>query len=360
MKMIRFAVTAAAAVAMLSVCAAQGGGFQQLMFSGVEAAGQGLRAYNALGPGPAHVGHPIPPAIGGGPSIAYYFIDTRTTQGIQGTRIDGGFQTLGQVLGRIGKSVSDLRIRLRPMGLGDDRQGQEWKIDGTVETRRYRGVVPGGGTYIVSLGNEDILVGAMPDVTLRIDYRNPANRQDDVLSATSVDSTPARIAVRLSDNGRSVADAILEALGRSGWRFNFKEIQPAPGVFRFQDPPPPAGQPLVDPPVFPPVRMDGAYFNLTTVALEVQKLALPKVKARIAGFTHSVCGQSTGTVTLQIDQGTAPFTVWSSAGEIAPLQVNARQQVFRNLAAGDPLVCVRDSNGDTALATVHLPCRPAH
>jgi len=328
---------------------------QRLQFTGLAVENQGLRAFNRFGPPPAQIGHALNPLVCGCTN-AYYFIETRPNIGVHGTAIVSGFAPLQAALQKTGKTMAQIKIRVPPMSLGLDRNGQEWRVEGQRETRTYRGVYPHAGFYTVSLDNEAIMLGATPDMTLTIDNGVlPQDHRDDRLSAVSLYSMPAKKDWPLSIAGNAIADAILASLGNFGWRLNFTDIQPSIGQFQYQEP---AGQPRVEPPVYPPVRVDGAYFNCPTVLVETSYPATT-VKAAITALTQPACGQRNGSLTLQITNGRPPFTVWSEGGIIREVQFPERQRVFADLPARDQYqILVRDALGNTAGVEKRFPPLP--
>ena len=194
--------------------------------SGLAANHEGIAAWNADGTGPesAKIAHIIP---GSGGIRAFYYtasldydkIDTSSNAALcRGMEPVTGFPRFTAALQANGFSISQLKAKVGLQSLGNDIQGQDWMMDGFVETRYYR-----GGTFIFELNGEKMVGGSTPRSTVAIDYSTFPFR---ISSATDF-VIPADSSRRSSPAVQAVAAAFLAEVGNLGIRI----VNPALIIF---------------------------------------------------------------------------------------------------------------------------------
>ncbi|MGH7497075.1 MAG: hypothetical protein ACREOO_32395 [bacterium] len=128
--------------------------------SGLGANHEGIGAWNAdgSGPEPARTAHLVPGL--GGVRALYYFasldydnIDTSSHAALcSGMEPVTGFPLFTAALQENGFSISQLKVKVGLLSLGNDIQGQDWMMNGLVETRYYN-----GETFIFELNGEKMV-----------------------------------------------------------------------------------------------------------------------------------------------------------------------------------------------------------
>ncbi len=91
-----------------------------------------------------------------------------------------GIWHLREALLAHGYTLADIHLGFGRMDLGSDVQGEDWWLEGSIETRRYR-----GGLIWFSLAGQRILEAPMPELLLRVDYRHARTCGDEVIEAHS-------------------------------------------------------------------------------------------------------------------------------------------------------------------------------
>ncbi len=206
---------------------------------GVEANHEGGAAWNAngSGPEPTKTGHLIPAPYNQclNTNAYYYFaspeyggIDPASPGGFHGIGPISGFPAFTAALAANGFVVGDLTARFGLGSLGSDTEGQDWTFLGDIETRFYQ-----GGTFVLRLRGENMVGGAMPRLTLTIDYNVAANCFDDAISGVTDYVIPVDQSGASSAGVKAVAAAFLADLCGQGMRFVFDSVQPA-GQVEFQ------------------------------------------------------------------------------------------------------------------------------
>jgi len=185
--------------------------------SGLAANHEGIAAWNAdgTGPEPAKMGHFVP---GLGTVQAFYYtasrdyskIDTSSNAAFcSGLEPVAGFPLFTAALQANGFSISQLMVKVGLLSLGDDIQGQDWMMNGFVETRYYR-----GGTFIFELNGEKMIGGLTPRLTVTIDYSTSPFS----ISAVSDFVIPADSSHASSPSVQAVSAAFLADVGNLGIR----------------------------------------------------------------------------------------------------------------------------------------------
>ena len=201
-----------------------------ISFTGLQTNGQGAAVWNT-GPGaaePQRSGHRVPASLSVFGLDAYYYlasrdyVDPQSTGGIQFTSDLVGFDNLTAALSAYGYSLADLTVQFGLASLGEDIEGQDWFITGDTETRYYN-----GGSLAIELRGETLVSGAMPTFAVEIDYNDPANFFDDVISGEVQDFKPQNAADSSSTAAQAIAEAFLLDVGNGVLDFEFGLQQPA-------------------------------------------------------------------------------------------------------------------------------------
>jgi len=212
-------------------------GPNEIEFQGLASQNEGFVGWwaDGTGPEPAHGGHAIPAPLHtcwlGGYQYtyadAYYYIASPdhpfgsgspilewSTGGAHALATMSGFPRLQQALADAGYSAADLSFSFGPMTLGDDLEGSDWFVNGTVETRYYT-----GGEIIFTLDGFKLLRADMPPLTTTIDYADTSDCFDDHIVATTGDipiTAFRNVAGGAPHDVRTVARALREDIGDMG------------------------------------------------------------------------------------------------------------------------------------------------
>ena len=204
----------------------------QITLRGWVGDGEGTAAWNATGEGsePLRLGHLVPEPFNvcGVNSRAYLYqaspdyagptpeeppINANSPGAARVVALQAAWN-LRDALASYGIPLGEVRMSFGRMSLGDDVEGVDWYIDGTVETRFYR-----GGSLVFKLGDEPLIVAEMPPLEMEIDYGLPQVCSDDTIGAT----TPRFLVDRFSDvtagapiEVQEVAQAMLLDLAAAG------------------------------------------------------------------------------------------------------------------------------------------------
>ena len=201
----------------------------RIPFTALASNNQGTAAWNAdaTAPEPTKVGHFIP--ISGLPAVAYYYlgsrdygeIDSASSGALQFTMPISGFQILTEALSQSGYAADDLTVQFGLASLGDDVEGEDWFTSGNTEVRYYS-----GGELTFQLGGEDLMTSPLDNLTLRIDYNDPADLSDDFISGWVTNFMP--VATETDDDELSaIANTFIQEIGTEGLDILFGELEPA-------------------------------------------------------------------------------------------------------------------------------------
>ncbi|HIA03125.1 MAG TPA: hypothetical protein EYN66_14670 [Myxococcales bacterium] len=180
-----------------------------------------------------YTGHEIPKnivcsALSFPKLFAYYFSASRdwldpTKEGaFHAVAGLNGFENLSDALKAGGYSESDITMQYGLADLGNDIEGQDWTINGNVETRTYS-----GGKWTLSLKGVVMVGGNMPDIQATILYGTPCDFEDDIVQVVTDYLTVADLSKDKSAAVQSVAAAFLKDLNGSKIRTNFEARVPA-------------------------------------------------------------------------------------------------------------------------------------
>jgi len=185
--------------------------------------------------------------------------DVQGNGGMHGNGNLTGFPLLSAKLTQYGKTIGNIHIDFTDTDLDSDTKGTEWDLVNDLETRTYT-----GGTYIIRLDNDTLLVGSMPNFHLSIDYNNVNTPFDDNIYGKTDYSSPRIYESSLQANSiKEIAKAMYQDINNLGLRFKFNSIQPA-------------GQTEYD--------VNGifaGYFNISDAVLETSSLNLPNFEDTI-------------------------------------------------------------------------------
>lgn len=182
---------------------------QRIDYQGISAQQEGSIAYPANG-------HLVPRNLVANQVIRAYSniasVDEDPNNRINGARagahftnIASDFRNLARTLQQNANlSLSNLKVSFTPMSLGADRQGQDWLVNGTVETRHYQ-----NGTAKLKYNNTLIATAQVPRFTITIDYRNTNRNGDEVISGQT-----GFVALQFVNNLNGDAATIASALQR--------------------------------------------------------------------------------------------------------------------------------------------------
>jgi len=207
----------------------------RIPFTGLEAKDQGVAGWQADGTGsePSRIGHAIPNSLGLDTQNAFYYlasvdfdnINPDSPGAIQGTGNITGFPQLADALSTNGFTTEDLTLKFDLLSLGDDVEGEDWFVNGDVETRFYTRF-NNEGAITLQLAGEDLISGLIPEYTLQIDYNDPTFT-DDRTSGWIEGFIPSNVSGSSSAEVQAVAAALLADVGDKGLRFLFDALQPS-------------------------------------------------------------------------------------------------------------------------------------
>lgn len=178
-------------------------------------------------------GHRVPAnLVAGAPVNAYTSIQSvdedpqnyvaNARAGAHFTNIANGFPALSGVLQQNANlSLSNLRISFTRMTLGQDVQGQDWMVNGNVETRHYQ-----NGTVKIKYGNTLIATGQVPRFTIDIDYRNTGVNGDEEISGRT-DFLALQFQNGLNGDAALVANALSQDLSNCRIKFVYEAMDAA-------------------------------------------------------------------------------------------------------------------------------------
>ncbi len=219
----------------LSACAAGQLGWQ-IPFKGLQIEQEGVASWNntSYSIGPVGTGHAIRTTLTGvcqTNPVALYFqtsrdggiyqIDPNSSAGVHGLLGMQGFPRLAKALSENGLTTENLTVKWGLQSLGNDREHQDWWVDGTIETRYYT-----GGDFTIQLEGKDLVGGPMPRTVFSIDYNLPGDCTDDQFYGTTDPTSLTNKSANQTVAAR-VATAFLDDLGNKGIRFVFSTYQDA-------------------------------------------------------------------------------------------------------------------------------------
>ena len=200
----------------------------------------GIIAWNTVnntGPEPMNTGYNIPLANLCGPNDAFYYLASNDYDGIfpaslgsnVANTINLGFSNLQSLLTTNGYPLEDLHVKFGLMTLSSSTP--MWYMNTNTELRTYS-----GGTYTIYYGQEPIISGPMPGLTMTRAYNNNSDCNDDVYSAvtlTTLNTDIVNISAGTSPLAQQVAAAFMADVGtNTGLRLNFPSLQLSdPGQF---------------------------------------------------------------------------------------------------------------------------------
>jgi hypothetical protein len=198
-------------------------GENAIKFEGTRSNHEGFAFWNSDGNGnePAAIGHAIPFEMGSQP---YYMatadfdnIDPSAVTGMSAKSIVSGFSQFQEKLSELGFSLHDLTIKWDVYSLGNDVNGRDWWINGTIETRFYRSE----GYLTIQIEGEDLVGAPAPDLYVFFEWNS---RQYVILSPAF---TLENISASSPTNVQELASTLISEL--NGKRVLIeKSLQPLP------------------------------------------------------------------------------------------------------------------------------------
>jgi hypothetical protein len=149
-------------------------GESAIKFEGTRSNHEGLAFWNSAGSGneAAAIGHAIPFEMGSQP---YYMatadfdnIDPSAVAGMSAKSIVSGFSQFQQKLGELRFSLDDLTMKWDVYSLGNDVNGRDWWINGTIETRIYHSE----GYLRIQIKGEDLVGAQAPDLYVFFEWNS--------------------------------------------------------------------------------------------------------------------------------------------------------------------------------------------
>jgi len=220
---------------IISPAVAIGAVGDHIPIQGLEAANEGVVAWDSDGTGPAPLrqGHHTDWITCTDPSDnvppnAYYYLASRdhvesgSSSGFHAIPGMSGFPAFSLALIQNGFTPEDLTMSWGIQDLGTDEQGFEWKYETPVETRFYS-----GGQFYLKVAGEVIVGGPMPPTILSIDYNNLSNCEDDQIFGETGVVVPVYLAKSSSPGVQAVAAAFMSDLNGNGIKVVFDSLQPA-------------------------------------------------------------------------------------------------------------------------------------
>lgn len=203
-----------------------------MTFQGLDGDNEGFVTWNSNGDGvePENFGHDIPatyaPCFAGPLPVSYgnatYYISSPDYPGpplSDGTAINEqslgaghisqaiqGFSQTKAALQAGGFAESDLRLSYGLLSLGADVEGQDWFFAGSVETRYYN-----GAELVFTLAGTPLIKGAMPELTVTINYATPQDCFDDTINAKTA-PLAANTFVDVSGTASTAVQVVAQAL----------------------------------------------------------------------------------------------------------------------------------------------------
>ncbi|NJM17013.1 MAG: hypothetical protein HC896_18025 [Bacteroidales bacterium] len=271
---------------------------------------------------------------------AYYYMASRnmvepgnSLAGMHGTGSISGFPNLVATLGANGYTVADIQVSFGILTLGNDAQGIDWQLIGSIEDRTYK-----GGYYDILIKGETILTGQLPPFFQTIDYKVGADPFDDIISGQTGFTIPQNNAGGATAGAQAVAAAFLQDVADKGVRFVFSSIQPA-----YQED-------------FDTLGRIGGLFSITNGSIEkgIGSLCsfnplLVNIKPETGEYMYN------GSIEIEVSGGTPPYNFnWSNG-------YNSKD-IF-GLTTGSYAVTVTDQNNCALIDTFfvgQLPPCPAN
>lgn len=130
-----------------------------------------------------------------------------------------GFRRLRTAMEFAGRRLDELVLHIEPMQL---QSAEQVPASFQPEKRVYR-----GGRFMIKFAGERLMVGQTPDLTMTIDYRDPANCGDDRISGRTGAAVLQDDSAQSSVLARSIAAAFSEDVRGRRVRLDFQSVQPA-------------------------------------------------------------------------------------------------------------------------------------